>query len=70
MEAKRLNRLSGQLFQLHLDVVKVRLLHLSRWVDILAQSAQLLYFFDLLLHNVEHAIQVFEVWSNLRLFLK
>ena len=69
VEAKRLDCLSGQLFELHLDVVEVCLLHLGRWVDILAQSPQLLNFFDLLLHDVEHAIQVFEVWCNLRLLL-
>lgn len=38
-------------------------------VDILAQGTQLFYFFDLTLDDVEHFVQVFKVWVNLRLLL-
>ena len=58
----------GQLTELMLHLVETCQLLLGRRINVLLQASELLYFLDLLLHRVDHAVEVFE--ADLRLFLK
>ena len=58
----------GQLTELMLHLVETCQLLLGRRIYVLLQASELLYLLDLLLHRVDHAVEVFE--ADLRLFLK
>ena len=70
MVAQIVHRLLSELLQLVLHLIKVFLLVLSNWIDILAKRAQLFYLLDLALDDVDHFLQVFEVRVNLGLLLQ
>ena len=58
----------GQLTELMLHLVETCQLLLGCRINVLLQASELLYLLDLLLHRVDHAVEVFE--ADLRLFLK